>query len=60
MKHKKLTTTYFHKAEQNGWVRVKGDFLLFAILYFLIPELYYFFKNKVNRNGLGILYYESS
>lgn len=54
-------------------VRAKGDFSLFAILYILILEPHYFFKNTVLRkkeqrnglmlrkqgtkNGLGIIYH---
>lgn len=46
MKHKKLITMII-SAEQNKMVGVgvKGDFLLFAILYLLILKPYYFFKN---------------
>lgn len=74
MKHKKLITVIFSTQQKRmAGVRVEGDFSLFAILYVLILEPHYFFRNTVLRkkeqrnglvlrkkgtkNGLGIIYH---
>lgn len=50
MKHKKLITMFFSTQQKRmAGVRAKGDFSLFAILYILILEPHYFFKNTVLR-----------